>query len=307
MHNNNRTLLSSLILLFGLVISPLCFAESCKEASVELQVLGSGGPEIDDGRISTSYLIWHKNKAKVLIDAGPGASIAFGNSGAKFEDIKLVLLTHLHVDHSADIPALIKGSFFTPRGHNLNIFGPAGNTLMPATTVFINRLLGSEGAFAYLDSYLVTTKQEDYKILAKDVPLEKNQIHSYPIDDFNVQATPVHHGPVAAVAWRVNIGDCSMVFSGDMSNKYNSLVKFADGADVLVAHNAIPEHTKGAGRNLHMPASEIAKIAQGAKVSHLVLSHFMHRTADIQRQTIELIEKRYHGPITLATDGLIVK
>lgn len=303
----SRTLLKYLICSFGLFISPLSFANVCLEAEVELQILGSGGPEIDDNRISTSYLIWHKNKAAVLIDAGPGASIAFGNSGAKFEDLKLVLLTHLHVDHSADIPALIKGSFFTSRNHNLNIFGPSENALMPATTTFIKRLLGSEGVFAYLNDYLLPSKDEDYQILPKDVPLTKNQIHSYQIDNFKVQAIAVHHGPVAAVAWRVNIGECSIVFSGDMSNKYNSLVKLAEGADILVAHNAIPENTQGAGRNLHMPASEIGKIAQIAKVEHLVLSHFMNRTSSIQSRTLELIQKQYKGPITLATDGLVVK
>lgn len=307
MHSNNCTSFIYLILFFGLVTSSLCAANSCLEAEVELQVLGSGGPEIDDSRISTSYLIWHKKKAKVLIDAGPGASIAFGNSGAKFEDISLVLLTHLHVDHSADIPALIKGSFFTPRNQNLNVFGPAANALMPATTTFINRLVGSAGAFSYLDGYVLPAKDEDYKILVKDISLTQNQIQSYQIDDFNVQATTVHHGPVAAVAWRANIGECSIVFSGDMSNKYNSLVKLAEGANILVAHNAVPENIKGAGRNLHMPASQIGKIAQGAKVEHLVLSHFMKRTSSIQSQTLELIQRQYKGPITLATDGLIVK
>lgn len=35
-----------------------------------VQVLGSGGPELSDGRASSSYLVWLDNKGVVLIDAG---------------------------------------------------------------------------------------------------------------------------------------------------------------------------------------------------------------------------------------------
>ena len=47
---------------------------------VSLQVLGSGGPELDDGRASASYLLWKDEKANVLVDAGSGSSVQFGAS-----------------------------------------------------------------------------------------------------------------------------------------------------------------------------------------------------------------------------------
>ena len=34
------------------------YANQCKSDQVKLQVLGSGGPEINDGRNSSGYLIW---------------------------------------------------------------------------------------------------------------------------------------------------------------------------------------------------------------------------------------------------------
>ncbi|WP_231611893.1 MULTISPECIES: MBL fold metallo-hydrolase [unclassified Pseudoalteromonas] len=86
-------------------------AQQCSDVS--LQILGSGGPELNDGRASTSYLIWHENKARVLVDVGSGASIGFDKAGAKFSDVDAILLSHLHTDHAGDLPSFIKGSYFT--------------------------------------------------------------------------------------------------------------------------------------------------------------------------------------------------
>ena len=112
-----------LLVVILVLVCTQSYANQCKTDQVKLQVLGSGGPELDDGRNSSGYLIWYKNKARDLIDAGAGSSIEYGQSGAQFEDLQAILLTHLHVDHSADLPAFIKGSFFTSRDTNLSLFG----------------------------------------------------------------------------------------------------------------------------------------------------------------------------------------
>src|SRR5580658_1660035 len=48
---------------------------TCTGTGVELQVLGSGGPELQDKRASSSYVVWRDGKARVLIDAGGGAAL----------------------------------------------------------------------------------------------------------------------------------------------------------------------------------------------------------------------------------------
>ncbi|MEE9451528.1 MAG: MBL fold metallo-hydrolase, partial [Gammaproteobacteria bacterium] len=72
-----------------------------------LQVLGSGGPNDVDGRASSSYLIWLDGKAKIMVDAGGGASLRFGESGANIEDLEVMAISHLHVDHSIDVATMI--------------------------------------------------------------------------------------------------------------------------------------------------------------------------------------------------------
>jgi len=293
--------------LLSILLSTHTNANLCKNDQVKLQVLGSGGPELDDGRNSSGYLIWYQDKARVLIDAGAGTSVEYGRSGAKFEDLDAILLTHLHVDHSADLAAFIKGSYFTSRSVNLPLYGPAANDLMPATSNYLQRLMGDKGAFAYLNGYANKRADADYKVFATDVPLLKGQTFKYSLTkDITAKATFVHHGPVAAIAWRVELAGCSIVFSGDMNNQFDVLSSFASEADILVATNAVPDNASGAAVNLHMTPSSIAKIAQQAQVKQLVLSHFMKRTLNIQKETLGIIRAKYRGPIILASDGLVV-
>jgi ribonuclease BN (tRNA processing enzyme) len=284
-----------------------CYANQCESDQIKLQVLGSGGPELDDGRHSSGYLVWYKNKARVLIDAGAGSSVEYGQSGALFEDLQGILLTHLHVDHSADLPAFIKGSYFTSRTSDIGLYGPASNNLMPSTSDYLQRLMGIKGAFAYLNDYVSKRADSDYNIIATDVPLVKAKAFDYSLGNgITAKATFVHHGPVAALAWRVELAGCSIVFSGDMSNRFDVLSSFASKADILVANNAVPESATGAALNLHMTPSAIAQIAKQAQVKQLVLSHFMKRTLTIQKETQSIIRQQYRGPIHFATDGMIV-
>jgi ribonuclease BN (tRNA processing enzyme) len=279
------------------------WAASCGAHGIAVQVLGSGGPELDDGRASSGYLVWRDGQAQVLVDLGPGSLLHYETSGARLADLQVILLSHLHVDHSADLPALIKGSFFTPRHTDLPLYGPIGNGLMPPTTEFAADLFGTgQGAFRYLDGYL--HGGEAYRLLPHDVAARGRQAVTV-LDDarFRITAIPVHHGPVPALAWRVEIGGYRVVFSGDMNGDYDTLPRLAAGADLLVAHNAIPETARGVARRLHMPPSVIGRIAGQAKVKSLVLSHRMQRTLGREADTQRLIRVNYTGPLAFAEDG----
>ena len=130
-----------------------CAIADCLSNRVELQVLGSGGPELNDRRTSTSYLIWLDNKAVIMVDTGGGSSSNFEKTDANFNNLLAILFTHLHVDHSADFPAYIKHSYFSRRSSDLYVYGPTGNDLMPSTSEFIQSLFGNDGAFRYLNDY----------------------------------------------------------------------------------------------------------------------------------------------------------
>lgn len=274
---------------------------SCGDEGVWLQVLGAGGPEVSDQLASSAYLIWQDGKAKILVDIGSGSMFHFEKSGAKINDLDVILLTHLHVDHSADLPALVKASFFTNRSKNLPIFGPSGNAIMPSTTAFLTSLFGPKGAYRYLSSYL--DGSDRYKIQTTNVSTANKQEKTVLTNDaYQIVAVPTNHGPIPSLAWKITIANKILVFSGDMNNENHTLTHLANHADMLIAHHAIPEKTKGTARRLHMPPSIIGQIAAQSNVNQLVLSHHMVRTLDKTKASKALIRKQYAGPIYFAKD-----
>src|SRR6185312_8209168 len=129
-------------------------AQSCTGNPVAVQILGSGGPYINPSRSSSSYLLWIGDQAKILVDMGGGAHHRFGEAQAKIRDLSLVVISHLHPDHVADLPALIwiSNRF---REEPLPIIGPSGNNAFPDFSTFLSRLFEEKtGAFQVLGSAL---------------------------------------------------------------------------------------------------------------------------------------------------------
>lgn len=276
---------------------------ACDAQRVSLTVLGSGGPELDDGRASSGYLLNLDGHARILVDAGSGSALNFERAGARLEDLDAVLFTHLHVDHSADFPAYVKAAYFTPRMRDLPVYGPAGNDLMPAVDVWLRALFAApQGAFRYLSEYLDTAARSDFKLRAQVVDPDgiSAPLHA---GTWTLRAVRVTHGPIPALGWRAETAGCAIVFSGDTSNAGRTLDALARDANLLVAHNAIPEDAGSAARTLHMPPSEIGRIAGAARVRAVLLSHRMNRTLGRETATLAAIRRHYEGPVQFAEDG----
>lgn len=291
-------------LLSASAVAPIsAVAAVCTGHGVELQVLGSGGPELEDKRASSSYLVWQDGRALILIDSGGGSALRFGQAGAHVAQLDAILFTHLHIDHTADFPALMKSSYFEERDRPLPVYGPGGNAIFPSTTQFVADLFDHErGAYRYLGESLLG-KEGGYALQAHDVSLRSHEVGTLlRSTEITAQAVNVVHGAVPALAWRVNVGGRSIVFSGDTNGANGNLELLAKGADLFVAHNAVPEGETGAARKLHMPPSVIARIAKTAGVRQIVLSHRMLRTLGRESETLAVIAKEYSGPVTFAED-----
>jgi hypothetical protein len=77
--------LATLCTNFPLVLSAA--AQTCGGEGVVVQVLGSGGPELQDKRASSSYLVWQDGESRGLVDAGGGSALRFGESGANMSQL----------------------------------------------------------------------------------------------------------------------------------------------------------------------------------------------------------------------------
>ena len=299
----NRYIIQPFLIVMVLFWSVSAVAAACSGQGVEVQALGSGGPETRDKRASSSYVIWMDGKSTILVDSGGGSALRFGQSGAQMNDLDMILFTHFHADHSADFPALIKSSFFENRTRPLPVYGPTGNKRFPATSEFIHALFDEKtGAFRYLYDF-ITPGEASYLIQAHDVDAGKTDISTvYSDEGLEVSVVSVIHGPVPALAWRVDVAGKSIVFSGDTNGNGNTLQQLSQRADLLVAHNAVPEGTSGVARNLHMPPSVIGQIANASQIKQLVLSHRMMRTLGKEEETLRFIRNSFSGPVSFADD-----
>jgi ribonuclease BN (tRNA processing enzyme) len=297
-----KTILAFAILISMYEVSPGA-AQSCSTTGVAVQVLGSGGPELQDKRASSSYLIWDHGTARVLVDAGGGSALRFGESGAQMTQLDVVLFSHFHIDHSGDFPALVFSSWFEERERPLPVYGPPGNDFMPSTREFVRDLFSDpHGAWRYLSELVEPGTKGSYTLEPHNVVAGSKPLLVFRNSDMAVYAVRVIHGGFPALAWRVDMGGKRMVFSGDTNGEGDGLTQLALDADLFVAHNAIQEGATGVERRLHMPPSVIGMIAANAHVKQLILSHRMLRTLGRENETQAEIHRQFSGPIVFAKD-----
>ena len=254
-------------------------ADARCDRALALEVLGSGGPILDDGRASSGYLLWEGGRARVLVDAGGGVAARFAESGAQVADLDAVLVSHLHVDHSVDLAAFLKSAELTDRRKPLTLAGPAGNTSFPAFIAFLDLLVGRGGAYRYLRDQL--ERGIPYPLIPKELATSDGA-EVVPLPDaassLRIRAVGVPHGPVPALGYEVTVGGKRIVFGGDQRLDAPAFEQLSEGADLLVLHVAIPENASEAAARLHARPSRIAAFVEATRPKQVVLSHLMARS-----------------------------
>lgn len=282
-------------------ISGDAFAECPSRNAV--QVLGSGGPDASDARASAGYLVWIDGEARLLLDAGGGVFLRFGEAKAKFETLDAVAITHLHADHVADLVSLLKSGFFSQRDRPLPVIGPSGGGAFPSMSEYMTALLDSKrGAYRYLSGYLDGT--------GGMVKAEVNEMDATPgktgsaleNERVKVRAVGVTHGAVPALGYIVETKGKRVVFSGDQNGENSAFVAAVGAADVLIMDHAVPEAAGEVERNLHARPSEIGKLASALGVKRLILSHNMARSLESRDESLRRIRQHYQGEVLVAED-----
>ena len=179
--------------------STMVFADDEKTAFQEVEgelsvmVLGSGGPvAVAEGRASAGYLIFTDGKPRILMDVGGGTFQRLAKSGTNIKDLDIVLLTHLHADHTGDLTSVMKTIYFhnnmarnmaarngielAGRTAPINIYGPAvsplpagpgvtypnGQTIFPSTVDYSDQHYSINGGVErYLKAFVFAISDDD--------------------------------------------------------------------------------------------------------------------------------------------------
>lgn len=277
---------------------------TCPATGISLQLLGSGGPITDDARASSGMVVWMDGKSRMLIDAGGGTYLRFGQAGARLEDLRFIGISHFHTDHVADLPAILKGAYFLRSRSSLALSGPTGNANFPGMTEFFQNMFGDHrGAFEYLSGLHDATDGLMLAVHPQDVNV-KSKVKTLVYEDGNVHiyALGIPHGDVPCLAYRIETPNGVIVVSADQNGSRREFVDFAKDADVLVMPAAIDEDADDSSKYLHAPPSVVGQVAAEANAKMLVLDHFMGRSLKDRDKNVAIIKRYYHGPVFAGKD-----
>jgi ribonuclease BN (tRNA processing enzyme) len=185
------------------------------------------------------------------------------------------------------------------------IAGPDGRGEYPPTHVLVDRMLGSQGAFAYLSAF-----RNAFTIDGRDLVIDaKTPFEVLDRPGLHITAISTAHGEAPAVAYRIEHAGHAVVFGGDTTLAGDNVTTLAKGADLLVANATVldPPGAPPALYELHASPARIGQVAAAAHVGHVVLAHLTPSVVEHEREVIRSVKDAYAGPVALANDCLRVR
>jgi len=236
---------------------------------MKLLVLGTGTaiPRIERG--SSAYLVTARG-ANVLVDVGPAVVRRLLEKGYEVDDVDVIILTHFHVDHTADLSTFFFACNYgrVPRVKPLTVIGGKG----------IARF------YRGLRAVYPWVAPKTY-----DLTVQRLVNDSLKIGGLTVTTVPVNHNP-ESIAVRLD-EKRSVTFSGD-SDISSNLIRLADGTDTLVAECAFPERkVKG-----HLNLAALDGIVRKTGPKRVILTHLYPDWDDWPGVL--------HAPYLLGEDGM---
>ena len=228
--------------------------------------------------MSSGYLLSFDGRARILVDAGGGTFERIGQIGVDLSALDQILLTHLHIDHTSDLAAIIMHLYMNDRKRPITLVGPCGRPgnndapenfdPQPGANEFTQLLFGERGAWRYMNTF------EGFGIATSEMPSDasQNAVHDVPVDPalvatgVSIKSAAVPHGMMPSLAFRVEYGGRSIVFSGDVSRPTPALAALSERCSILIHDFALPERELPHGK-LHAKPSMVGELARDAGVA----------------------------------------
>lgn len=281
-----------------------------RDGKLRVTTLGTGASALTNGRANAGHVVHADGEPRFLLDAGGGIGARLAEAGIDLTAPEAVFLGHLHIDHTSDLPALVKAAWQQGRDQPLPIYGPSGTEQFPGIDAFLERLFDrKEGVYSYLPGFVERYTDGELALEARQIDAtnrgdDADEVRTVREGDLTVEAVPETHGRIPTLAYRFTRGDRSITFSGDTNLETENLQMLADGSDVLVHNRLLDRDTDPAEppAELHSYPEEIGETAQAADVGMLVLSHVSQDDRERIQRHLETIRSAYDGPIVVACD-----
>ncbi|MBW7867596.1 MAG: ribonuclease Z [Brumimicrobium sp.] len=296
----------------------------------KITILGTGAaiPTLRRGN-SAQFIQCHQRQ--ILIDCGEGTQLQMRKFGLKFQNVQIILISHLHGDHIFGLPGLIGTMQLLGRNSPLLIIGPKG---LKSFLLSLFEIIGLPVVMP---------------IEFKELETKKEVITVFSDKSIEIKAFPLHHR-IATFGYRINEKTgkrgldkeafdktgVSIAYIDKLKNGediidnngvhvryedvtfppkptisyaycsdtayYPTIVEHIQGVDLLYHEATFAEKERSRAEvTYHSTASDAAKIAQEAKVGKLILGHL---SARYNTDSKHLEEARIHFNNTVvAKDG----
>jgi ribonuclease BN (tRNA processing enzyme) len=297
-----------------------------------LVLLGThAGPGIDLTRGQTGSAVVVDGRP-YLIDCGYGTLRQLVASNVGYLQVSTIFFTHLHDDHTADVPALLSFQWTNGKTTATDAYGPYGTGKLLSACVAV---IHSNVEIRAVDEG--RTVDVDALFHGHDVAVADAPVPVFKDDRITVTAIENTHYPARSkakmlhrsLALRLDTKDRSIVFTGDTAYSAN-VVKLARGADVFVCEIAdagmlaqMAERSKAATAagnpnnsyrhvaESHSSPADVARMAAEANVKMIVLNHQLPgpsagNLAYPVTAFIQAVRQGYSGEVVVGQDLMVL-
>ena len=227
-------------------------------------------------------MLLETGSVRILFDVGAGTIRRLLETGVSIDDISIILVSHLHLDHTGELASLLFSTKNSPRSRRTE---PLTIGAAMGFRSFYNRLEGAYGGQITLEPGVIGIREFD---------TDKSGVLK--IGPITIQSMPMVHAD-ESIGYRVTTADNhSVVYSGD-TDVCDNLVSLARDADLMICEASFPDELKADG---HLTPALAGELATRANVGRLLLTHFYPQcdAADMMKQC----RKTYSGSLLIAED-----
>ena len=270
---------------------------------------GSGIPSLRRN-VSSIALVFPKKNKLWLWDCGEGTQQQILKTSLKISKLEKIFISHLHGDHLFGLPGLLasRGLVCGKNQKSIQLFGPEGidvylEQTLKLTKTFIPYKIKvnvipsniSSGILYEDEEYVVRYCELVHNIKTYAYSLEQKKKHSHFLIEkarrYHIEPGPLYgalkEGKIIQLPDGRTLNGEDFIEYTEQRNKIvfgsdtvfsERLISLSRNADLLIHESTFSQKDKeNAQRNFHSTSTDAAKIAKGAQVRTLIITHISSR------------------------------